>query len=335
MTPDTPILSDPHADHTVAAKTPLFFNDLDISLDGKIVFTDSSYRHARSNNRPEILDGAPRGRLFQYDSITQEVSLLLCGLYFPNGVQFLAPTVEYHTTTVYISDTVNEEGIAAPGTTGEHTVEKVVQQEVLVNELTRFRVLKVNTHRALSNAASLTSSCAEDGGLYQALALNAHTDSENYAISGVTMFIPNIPGLVDNVRRDTKLSKHGKEYYLFGLGSKSTAPFSLLWTVLQSNVLREIIGRGIPMKLVEKLVPRYGLILVANEEGELINALHDPTGRVAMLSQASRHPISGDLWLGSHSEPLMILPARAATVKSGLRRKRPRNSPVRRSTAST
>ena len=309
VTPDSPIKFHRLSDRSVATKTPLFFNDLDISLDGKVVFTDSSYRHTRSNNRPEILDGAPRGRLFQYDPLTQDVSLLLCGLHFPNGVQFLAPKVEYHTVMVYIAGKVNEEGVEGPGTTEERIVEMVVQQEVLVNELTRFRVLKVNTNKVLSNIASLTASCEEDGGLYQSLAMNAHTESENYAITGVNTFIPNIPGLVDNVRRDTKLSKDGKEYYLFGLGSKSTAPFSLLWTVLQSNMLREIIGRVIPMKLVEKLVPRYGLVLVANEEGELVNALHDPSGAVAMLSQASRHPLTGDLWLGSHSEPLAILPA--------------------------
>lgn len=307
VTPSTPIIFHPKAD-AVVQNTPLFYNDLDIALDGKIVFTDSSFKHPRSNNRPEILDGAPRGRLFQFDPKTQELSLLLCGLHFPNGVQFLAP--KYDTKTVSIAGTKYEKGVEGPGTTEVHMVEKVEQQEVLVNELARFRVLKVHTTKALNNAARLTASCSEEGGLYQALALNAHTNSENYAITGVTTFIDHTPGLVDNVRRDSKLSNDGKEYYLFGLGSKSTAPFSLLYTVLLSNILRTIIGRLIPMKLVEKLVPRYGLILIANSEGALVNALHDPSGRISMLSQASRHPLTGDLWLGSHSEPLAILRAR-------------------------
>ena len=46
---------------------PKFYNDLDISSDGRvIIFTDSSYKYTRSENRQEILDGAPRGRVFKY-----------------------------------------------------------------------------------------------------------------------------------------------------------------------------------------------------------------------------------------------------------------------------
>jgi hypothetical protein len=272
-----------------AQRSMFFFNDLDISADGKIVFTDSSYRYSRSNNRPEILDGAPRGRLFQYDPATAELSVVLCGLHFPNGVQFLAPTVSVD-----------------PETGADVTV----QNDVIVNELTRFRVLKVNTDIALRNAARLTASCDEHGGLYQALSPNAHTSEENHHTYGVSYFIENMPGLVDNVRADPRLSPDGRQYYLYGLGSKSVLPFSLLWTVLQSTWMREIFGRVIPMRLVEKLVPRYGLVVVSNDQGELVNALHDPSGNVCMLSQADRHPTTGDLWLGSHSEPLLILPAK-------------------------
>jgi len=302
VSPDTPIVAHPHAD-PVTTRMPFFFNDLDISIDNKVVFTDSSYRYTRSNNRPEILDGAPRGRLFQYDPNTNEVTLLLCGLHFPNGVQFLAPTTT--TTASYEVSSTEESGGA---NTGAHTTTTTTQQDVLVNELTRFRVLKVNTATVLHNAAILTASCAEEGGLYQALAPNAHTGEENYAISGVTQFIDNIPGIVDNVRAD--VSNGGKQYYLFGMGSKSTAPFSLLWTVLQSNLLREILGRVVPMRMVEQFVPRYGLVIVSNDQGEMVGSLHDPSGSVAMISQASRNPLTGDLWIGSHSEPLAILPAK-------------------------
>lgn len=314
--PFTPIKTHPGMDPK-ALLTPTFYNDLDVSIDGKVVFSDSSYRYSRSQNRPEILDGAPRGRLFSYDPATEELSVLLCGLHFPNGVQFLAPTVRTYTEKFIVSEQVpGEDAVGADmhvDRIEERQMEETVQEEVLVNELTRFRVLKVNTATAQRNAAELTSSCAEDGGLYKALQQkHAHSgDAQNKpAPTGVEYFIENVPGLADNVRADSKLSADGRQFYLYGLGSKSTQPFSLLWTVLQSNTLRDIIGRILPMKLVEKLVPRYGLVLVSDDLGNLVGALHDPSGKVSMLSQAERHPITGDLWLGSHSEDLAILPAK-------------------------
>lgn len=80
----------------VAFLPPKFFNDLDIidrtSQEGEgrfVYFSDTSYKHTRSENRQEILDGAPRGRLFSYNINTKELIVLLCGLHFPNGVQIL------------------------------------------------------------------------------------------------------------------------------------------------------------------------------------------------------------------------------------------------------
>jgi len=277
ITPST-IITTPEGADPKTKLTPTFFNDLDISSDGSIVFTDSSYRYSRSQNRPEIMDGAPRGRLLMWQpSRPDELQVLLCGLHFPNGVQFLSPKL-----------------------LGEERAHK--QNEVIVNELTRFRVLRVNIEQAMSRNAELTRSCSEDGSLKQALSRDSYEDS------GVGLFISNVPGLVDNVRV-VQTPSHGVRYF-FGLGSKATAPFSLLHVLLQSNLLRELVGRFLPMKLAEKLVPRYGLVLVSDEQGNFIDSLHDPTGRISMISQASRHPVTGDLWIGSHSEPLSILPAK-------------------------
>lgn len=310
-----------------ALLTSTFFNDLDISTDGKIAFTDSSYRHARSQNRPEILDGAPRGRLFEFDPATSELRVLLCGLHFPNGVQYLPARTETVTPAIEgqsepaagatagaAAGVGGEDGAATTvGVEGQHeghqaaneAATRLVQDEVIVNELTRFRVLKVNTTLVKEHAAQLSASCDEHGGMYQALA-----QVDGGASVGVSRFIANIPGLADNVRVDVKPSSEGGNYYLFGLGSKAAHPFSLLHLVFQSNALREAIGRLLPMRLVEKLVPRYGLIVVSDEAGNIVSSLHDPSGGVSMLSQAERNPVTGDLWLGSHSEPLAILPAK-------------------------
>ena len=126
---------------------PKFFNDLDLveipgsaswseegSLqkeipDGLLIyFTDTSYKHARGQNRQEILDGAPRGRFFSYDTRNSELKVILCGLHFPNGVQVLN------------------------------------KNEILLVESTRFRILKVNVKNA-EVPNTLLNSCAEDGSL--------------------------------------------------------------------------------------------------------------------------------------------------------------------------
>jgi hypothetical protein len=75
---------------------PKFFNDLDIidrttrAGEERIVYlSDTSYKNTRSENRREILDGAPRGRLFSFNVNRKQLTVLACGLHFPNGVQML------------------------------------------------------------------------------------------------------------------------------------------------------------------------------------------------------------------------------------------------------
>lgn len=58
------------------------------------------------------------------------------------------------------------------------------------------------------------------------------------------------------------------------------------------------------MKYVEKLIPKYGLIIVVDNEGNIIHSLHDPSGKIMYtISEAQRNPVTGDIWMGSHSNP--------------------------------
>jgi hypothetical protein len=124
---------------------PKFFNDLDISSDGsKIVFSDSSYKFTRSENRQELLDGAARGRLFLYDTQKQQLTVLLCGLHFPNGVQFIN------------NDNHDKNS-------------KSNEEEVIVIDLNRFRALKVNLSSPFVVNGNLLSSCGEYGDTYNGL----------------------------------------------------------------------------------------------------------------------------------------------------------------------
>ena len=246
--------------------TPKFFNDLDITEDEHdIYFTDTSYKNHRSQNRQEVLDGAPRGRLFHFNVQKKSLEVLLCGLHFPNGVQL------------------------RPGSKSK---------ELLVVESARFRILRVKLDKL--KGSELLTSCAEEGSLRQ------HLKSSDP--KAVELFMDEAPGFMDNIR----LHVDNKQVtYLVGVGAKSSKPFSLLHLAYRSITLRQVIGRLIPMKNIENLIPKYGLVLVVDDQGRLVDSYQDPTGGVSMVSEAMVHPSSGDLWLGSHSNPFIGIAAKA------------------------
>eukprot|EP00249_Psilotum_nudum_P020653 c27793_g1_i6 orf=408-1631(-) len=72
---------------TQAEGIPLTFtNDLDISADGTIYFTDSSAKYQRRNFFLLVLSGDDSGRVLKYDPVTKDTKVLIRGLQFPNGV---------------------------------------------------------------------------------------------------------------------------------------------------------------------------------------------------------------------------------------------------------
>lgn len=77
----TPIVTE------VEGKPLLFTNDMDIDeLKDVIYFTDTSTNFRRRHFMPSILTGDNTGRLMKYDKSSKEVSILLNGLAFANGV---------------------------------------------------------------------------------------------------------------------------------------------------------------------------------------------------------------------------------------------------------
>lgn len=63
-----------------------FTDDLDIASDGAIYFTDASSRYNQPDYLFDLLEARPHGRLLKYDPATRQVTTLLDGLYFANGV---------------------------------------------------------------------------------------------------------------------------------------------------------------------------------------------------------------------------------------------------------
>ena len=179
----------------------------------------------------EILDGAPRGRLFQYSLGSGRLRLVLCGLHFPNGVQLLRKV---------------DGG-----------------SEVLVAESSRFRVLKVNlSSNALLNAVH-PQRCDEKGYLHDALSV--HPSAAAYERFGVAVFYDSAPGIVDNIRLSISpsLSTSGQgRRFLLALGSKSTQPFSLLWLSYQTIFLRQLIGNVVVVVVMLAVVVVVVVVVV-------------------------------------------------------------------------
>ncbi len=63
-----------------------FTDDLDIASDGKIYFTDASWRWSKDEYLYDLLEHRPYGRLLLYDPASKKLTTLLEGLYFANGV---------------------------------------------------------------------------------------------------------------------------------------------------------------------------------------------------------------------------------------------------------
>ncbi|MBK8397742.1 MAG: SMP-30/gluconolactonase/LRE family protein [Leptospiraceae bacterium] len=63
-----------------------FTDDLAITKDGIIYFTDASSKYHQPDYLYDLLESKPHGRFLKYDPITKETIVLLKDLYFANGV---------------------------------------------------------------------------------------------------------------------------------------------------------------------------------------------------------------------------------------------------------
>lgn len=66
--------------------TYLFTDDLDIAADGKIYFSDASWKFPFTRYKEDMIEHGRNGRLLLYDPQTGQTDLLLGQMYFANGV---------------------------------------------------------------------------------------------------------------------------------------------------------------------------------------------------------------------------------------------------------
>eukprot|EP01062_Namystynia_karyoxenos_P049400 TRINITY_DN37833_c0_g1_i1.p1 TRINITY_DN37833_c0_g1~~TRINITY_DN37833_c0_g1_i1.p1 ORF type:complete len:425 (+),score=132.21 TRINITY_DN37833_c0_g1_i1:73-1347(+) len=107
-----------------------------------------------------------------------------------------------------------------------------------------------------------------------------------------------LPGTGDNIRtRHALPTGEPRRCYWGGLGSKYAQPFSLLAAVRDRPLLRQFIAAAVPYDWIVGLIPKYGMLGVWGEDGELIATYQDPSGRTPWVSEAE--PFGGSVYLGS------------------------------------
>ncbi|XP_033639871.1 adipocyte plasma membrane-associated protein-like isoform X1 [Asterias rubens] len=87
------------------------------------------------------------------------------------------------------------------------------------------------------------------------------------------VFADNLPGYGDNVR-----SRKAGGYWL-GLASIRKQPFSLLDFFVARPWLTKLVTKFFNCNSVLKYAPQYGLLIALDQDGNIIQSLHDPTGQ--------------------------------------------------------
>mmetsp|Transcript_12384 Transcript_12384/g.18571 ORF Transcript_12384/g.18571 Transcript_12384/m.18571 type:complete len:445 (-) Transcript_12384:25-1359(-) len=109
----------------------------------------------------------------------------------------------------------------------------------------------------------------------------------------VKVWADQLPGFGDNIEKD------GNDFIL-GVGAKARRPFSLAYHMFYiPPKVREYIAAFVSMRIIEMLVPKYGLIVKFNGQGEILATYHDPTGKVPFISHSIKHPLSNKYLIGS------------------------------------
>jgi len=160
---------------------------------------------------------------------------------------------------------------------------------LLVGECTRMRILKISLSEVTKGFGSSSSSSA--------LASSRQFCGERADVApGLDVWAEGLPGQPDNIRL-TPDSKHNTVAF----PARAVKPFSTQHFLYQHPfVTRWILGKLFPVKHTTKLAPKHSFVGVFDLEGNLVRALHDPSGnRLPKITEANIHPQTGAMYLGS------------------------------------
>ena len=106
-------------------------------------------------------------------------------------------------------------------------------------------------------------------------------------------FAINLPGYPDNIRR-----RESGGYWV-GMAAIRRHPFSLVDYLAPYPQIRAAITKVLPYFLIRSLASQYGIIVVLDEFGNILDSLQDPGGLVVpSASEVAEH--DGVLYIGSY-----------------------------------
>jgi len=106
-------------------------------------------------------------------------------------------------------------------------------------------------------------------------------------------FAVNLPGYPDNIRR-----RESGGYWL-GMAAIRRHPFSLVDSLAPYPQVRATLTKILPYFLLKSLASQYGMVLVLDEFGNIMDSLQDPGGLVIpSSSEIAEH--DGVLYIGSY-----------------------------------
>lgn len=107
------------------------------------------------------------------------------------------------------------------------------------------------------------------------------------------VFMDNLPGLPDNIR----LRSSGG--FWVGMATKRSSVYDFM---ARQSWIKKFLTKIFSQETLIKFIPKYGLIIEINSEGEITRSLHDPTAeKVQSVSEVEDQ--NGVLYLGSYYLP--------------------------------
>ncbi|KAJ8045376.1 Adipocyte plasma membrane-associated protein [Holothuria leucospilota] len=288
-------------------------NDVTRVPDGDFFFTDSDFKWQRRDFPYSVMELSPNGRLMWFNPTSRFSNVALLDLYFPNGI-LLSPDNDFllicESTAfrilkyyirgeksgdkeIFVDNLPGLPDNIRPSSSGGYWVgihfthlrtgSVPILNFLAERPMLRKQLMKVNGSREFW-----------DGFLLYHLKGDKAGQKE--------VFIGNLPKVPDNIRP----SRNGGYWVALGPGpvrqEESWFPFPE-WLGARPWFRKQLVKIVRPHFLLQFL-PKYGMVIELNKDGEIINSLHDPTGEV--IDSVSEVLDTGDaLYFGSFNSPFL------------------------------
>lgn len=246
-------------DFKVNDKWVKFPNDLDVTKNSDIYFTDSTSKWYIKEGLLEFLESAPNGRLLHFDSKTGVFKELVSNLHFPNGVQ-LSPDESYLIFAETTRARINKYHIKGP---------KAGTVEIFADNLPGF------PDNIRSNGR---------GGFWVGLC-------------GVRL--PDVKTPFAHLGPYPAVRKAIGKFFYLGFKTVEFVESIVKHIPLPDLHfgVKNVLHYMPHLSLGKYVMPDYGMIIELNQNGQITKSLHSPNGKVKYISHVEEH--NGHLFLGS------------------------------------